>query len=114
MAGSTGTGRPITMRCGWCRQHTGIEWSIGNDSRRGYRVTVTGRIAPLTSSQRGTGGSRVLQYRVEYRCDDCGRTGWSRHGSMIGKLEAASFEVSKQLRGHFPQVEKRRTLVKSQ
>lgn len=85
---NAGTGQPLWMRCGWCRQHTGIDVA-----RRGYAVTVTGRIAPLTSSQAGRGGSRVLSYRVEYRCDDCKRLGWSRHCDMRNKLAAAGFEA---------------------
>jgi len=86
---NAGTGQPITMRCGWCRQHTGV-----SEVRRGYTVTVTGRIAPLTKQQRKNGGGpRLLGYRVEYRCGDCGRTGWSRHSDMQHKLRKVGIDA---------------------
>ena len=95
------------MRCGWCRRNTGV-----GVTRRGYQVVPTGRIAPLTKQQAGNGGGRVLQYRAEYRCADCQRTGWSRHKSMVTKLAAAGFDVPKELRGFFPNIRELRTLSK--
>jgi hypothetical protein len=68
---NAGTGRPLFFRCSRCRKLDG--------SRRGQRWEPTGRVRRLAKSQEGTGGRRVAYLRYEYRCLDCGHTGWSRH-----------------------------------
>lgn len=66
---------------------------------------------PMCETQAGNGGSRVLQYRVEYQCGDCGRSGWSRHCDMRDKLATAGFVVPPKL---FPRIDKRQTLPKAE
>lgn len=72
MSGSSGgTGRPMWFRCSRCR-------SSRRDGR-GTRVTLTGREKPAPIGSARGRNSATLR---EYRCDDCGHVGWSRHTDL--------------------------------
>ena len=76
MSRSYGAGHPLTLRCGKCK--VGIDHRDHHElQHRGTNLQATGRTKPLRPSDRGT--PRSLDYRVEYRCLDCGYIGWSRH-----------------------------------
>jgi ribosomal protein S14 len=82
MAGR-GTGWPITFACAKCRKRwlyyrTGSPWRYRSD-RPGFNYTTTGVVRALTSSQQGNGHNRAAFVRMQYRCDDCGHVGFSRH-----------------------------------
>jgi len=87
MPGSTGTGRPVHFRCARCRKLG------GHGSRYGFEYEATGRVRQLTGAQRSCGGRRVAHVRYEYRCLECGHTGWSRHTDVerkwLSKAEVA-------------------------
>lgn len=81
MAGSNaGTGYPLTLRCAKCKIGRDYEHGAG---RQGTNIEATGRTAPLTSKQQGSGNPRAIYFRAEYKCRDCGHTGWSRHSSIV-------------------------------
>jgi hypothetical protein len=84
---NAGTGYPLTLRCAKCK--TGRDWRGFDDA--GTNLVATGRYRALLSSQIGHGNPRALYYRAEYRCEDCGHTGWSRHSTMQRLLRAAGF-----------------------
>lgn len=77
MGSNNGTGQPYRFMCPKCR--------LSATRRRHDQVRIerTGRIKPLTSSQRGNGGRRVLQERHEFRCLTCHHVGWSRHRQIL-------------------------------
>lgn len=74
---NAGTGRPLTFQCAICRRSRYCRGLFMAHRCRHTQVR-TGRTRPLTRQQQGRGGPRVLQHRVEYRCE-CGHVGWSRH-----------------------------------
>lgn len=51
----------------------------------GTNLVRTGVTKPLAKSQRGNGGRRVLQERVQYRCLDCGHVGLTRVKDVLNK-----------------------------
>lgn len=73
----------------------------GGERRRGRDLEATGRTRQLTMRQRSNGHSRTLSYRIEYRCTECGHTGWSRHidaGRLLRRLwdeQASSLPTDK-------------------
>ena len=76
-----GTGYPIAFRCAKCRS------TLVN---RKSECVRTGRTKPLATGQCGSGHSRALMHRVEYRCLACAHTGWTRHADVMDcKLEEA-------------------------
>jgi hypothetical protein len=81
MAGS-GTGQPIFFRCAVCRKTSTI-----HSARRGMRYETTGRVRGLTGGQRRQPSQgRIANVSYEYRCLDCGHTGWSRHKDVERKF----------------------------
>ena len=84
MPGSTGTGQPITFKCPKCIRLMG--WR--DTGRRGFKYEATGKVRPLTSDQRGRGGSRLVHFRVQFICLECGHVGWSRHKDVARELKA--------------------------
>lgn len=75
---NAGTGQPNVFRCLMCRQLRRHTTRTGREpSGSGYidRVSPTGRERPT----RRYGGVRSSGMDYEYRCIDCGHTGWSRH-----------------------------------
>lgn len=71
---NAGTGHPITFRCSECRKaypHGVYSSHYG----RMNRVKLTGRKRPAGSGR----GYRKSDFSREYRCLDCGHTGWSTH-----------------------------------
>lgn len=79
-----GTGQPYWLKCAKCR--------LSLRRSGGMNLEATGKTLPLSKGQRGRGGRRVLQLRVQYRCLDCKHVGWSRHvdaGVLLEKLQAS-------------------------
>jgi len=91
MPGSTGTGYPFTFRCAKCKRLR--DWQRPEHEDKGCNVEATGRTRPLAAAQQGYGHRRALQYRVEYRCLDCGHIGWSRHVHMKNLLAKVKGKV---------------------
>lgn len=88
---NAGTGYPLTLRCGKCK--VGINFRDFHELQyRGTNLEATGRTRPLTRQQQGRCGFGALQYRVEYRCLDCGHVGWTRHvqGAVLLKRAGGS------------------------
>lgn len=81
---NAGTGQPIHFKCPVCVKRA--YWTHANMVVGNY--TVTGRVKPLASGQRGRGGGRVVHFRVQYQCQSCGHVGWSRHKDVARKLQA--------------------------
>lgn len=105
MPGSTGTGHPITFKCPKCIRQFG--WRSG--PRRGYNYEVTGKVRPLTTAQQGYGGLRVVRFRVQFKCLDCGHVGWSRHRDVACKLQQR-FQVSGPLMAGLPRISREITI----
>jgi predicted RNA-binding Zn-ribbon protein involved in translation (DUF1610 family) len=93
-----GTGQPLFFRCSQCRLRHGTneyferkrgERSPTRNLGRLNRVKLTGKAKP-TGHNRGNGRSTNAQR--EYRCLDCGHTGWSCHIDLakaaLSKLKA--------------------------
>jgi len=76
---NNGTGHPLWFRCAKCRQK--VNRSLGTLAR----VVRSGRERAMTGSGRG---SRMGRAAREYRCNDCGHVGWSKHVD----LESATLE----------------------
>lgn len=96
MSGSTGTGRPVKFFCTKCRRNPSFH-TMGRHNPSFYKVEATGRVRPLPSAQAGRGGSRVLQFMIQYHCPVCKYTGWSRHSDLaplLLKRAGRGYEVS--------------------
>lgn len=63
-----GTGRPLWFKCRGCGR------AMAHD------VTLTGQKRLV-----GHNGNRVSAHSREYRCGQCGHTGWSRHRDLERK-----------------------------
>jgi hypothetical protein len=83
MSASAGTGQPICLKCHKCRS---VRRDLHHLGLRGMKAT--GRKRPLSSSQHGCGGARVMMEQAEYKCLICGHVGWSRHKDMLYMLRA--------------------------
>lgn len=86
---ASGAGQPNTFGCAKCRQ----EWNRNHTRGESYlnkgtlgRITLTGRVRPVHARK---GGGRVCFTRYEYRCEDCGHVGWSRHIEVARKADLA-------------------------
>jgi DNA-directed RNA polymerase subunit RPC12/RpoP len=79
---NAGTGQPLTLRCSKCRRNF---FEMQRRSSCGTNLVRTGVTKPLAKSQRGNGGRRVLQERVQYRCLDCGHVGLTRVKDVLNK-----------------------------
>ena len=82
---NAGTGQPYAFKCANCSRHW---WrgSIGT-TQHGREYKATGKIRPLASGQRGGGGSRMVPFRIQYQCLECGHIGWSRHKDVARQLQ---------------------------
>lgn len=87
-ASNAGTGHRIAPRCFWCARKL---WN------HGYDLRLTGR---RKKSFTGNNVSRRVdpQYQYEIVCNDCGKTGWSRHVLIKLRWEDKEFS-SKKTRG---------------
>jgi predicted RNA-binding Zn-ribbon protein involved in translation (DUF1610 family) len=77
---NAGTGQPIHFRCAQCRS-TLIRYSRSTPwVKWGWKVFRTG-------ATRGGGrpGIRMLRVSHEYKCQDCGHVGWTRHKDILTK-----------------------------
>jgi len=72
-----GTGVPLCFACAKCRKQRGWKMPRGRD------VVRTGRTKKLTGRAAGNQPPRSLGELHEYRCNDCGHVGWSRHHDML-------------------------------
>jgi len=63
---NAGTGSPITLRCSWCKK--------SHIDRPGTNLIATGRFRAVRYH-----GIRQTNRKIEYRCKDCGHTGWTQH-----------------------------------
>ncbi len=79
MGGGRGcyAGQPCSFACAKCRKHSSF---FDNRSTYGRDVSATGR----TRKQLGRGSNYHSWPRVavEYKCNQCGHVGWSRHPDM--------------------------------
>lgn len=78
MGANNGTGQPLHFLCARCRR-------FDRARRWGWKTVRTGLVKPLAASQRGCGGVRVLQKRVQYKCLQCGHVGWTRHKDVLDR-----------------------------
>lgn len=69
---NAGTGWPLTLRCAKCKLHRHLD-DLPSD--KGTHLEATGRTRPRAQG----GGARAGSCFVQYRCQDCGHTGWSKH-----------------------------------
>lgn len=69
-------GRPHFWKCTFCARHRKDCTIRGARSPMGTKTT-TGRWRPFSSRNMREGAA------VEYRCSDCGTSGWSSHADAI-------------------------------
>lgn len=87
---NAGTGQPLFFRCSVCRRvraratrnphfQTWVRGGIDN-------IRLTGRKRSVAHRHNARG--RNSEYEREYKCLDCGHTGWSRHTDLERKERA--------------------------
>lgn len=69
---NAGTGYPITARCVKCNRRSYPQTQYGNPQ-------PTGRTRKLRDGERPWRNGRGPRIVAEYRCGDCGHTGWTKH-----------------------------------
>jgi hypothetical protein len=99
-AGGKGTGQPAHFQCSACRRRK--PWPPERDPeawRKGLllRVTLTGRAKAIGD---GKASGRSTNTRLEYKCDDCGHVGWSRHYMLLYKAWEEGIETPGEENGH--------------
>jgi hypothetical protein len=93
MSRSAGPGQPIRFKCNMCRR-----WrSQLVPPRTGLKWEATGNIRELFSPTAGSGGRSDTSRVHEYRCNECGHVGWSRHKDVarasVKKAASLRFDV---------------------
>ena len=78
-------GQPNKFQCSVCRRKK--PWRPEDDPEaynRGliHRVTLTGRSKAIYD---GKASGRSANTRFEYKCNDCGHVGWTRHYTALAK-----------------------------
>jgi hypothetical protein len=68
---NAGTGHRLRPRCYYCAQSS-------RPQPKGYVLRVTGR-RRYRPSYNGASRRTDVFWQYEVRCEDCGKTGWSRH-----------------------------------
>lgn len=86
-----GTGRPAHFQCSKCRRAKG--WPPSKYLDHGYQteVTLTGKTRSAVDGNAQTG--RSTNTAVQYTCDFCGHTGWSRHYDIFAKAVRAGLKT---------------------
>jgi DNA-directed RNA polymerase subunit RPC12/RpoP len=74
---SAGPGSPYYFRCARCKTRTSR-----SDGKRGMNYVATGNVRPPPRRKHHARGIRSADQAYEYRCLDCGHTGWSQHSDM--------------------------------
>lgn len=76
MPGSNaGTGQRLYARCSKCARYRGARARV----HYGFSLTLTGRRKPIRPTHNKAGGRMDMDFAYEYRCDDFGHVGFSRH-----------------------------------
>lgn len=83
MSRSAGPGSPLTFRCNRCRSTTHLR----DESSRGLDYVLTGLALPAPRSKYHARGVRNGSMCYQYRCNDCGHTGWSSHNDVATRFE---------------------------
>lgn len=86
-----GTGRPLNFQCSNCRKAKGYPANPRLD--KGYRneVTLTGKTRSACDGN--ACDSRSTNTAVQYTCNFCGHTGWSRHYDIFFKAVRAGLKT---------------------
>jgi len=87
---NAGTGIPLHLRCAKCKVRR--PWRNPGD-HTGMNLEATGRVKSLTVRESHRQNARTLPYKAEYRCLDCGHTGWSKHDDMAHLLRRKGIQV---------------------
>ena len=77
---------PHFFQCSACRKRKG--WPPERNPhlwRKGLipSITLTGKAKPVNDGKATRG--RSANTRFEYKCNDCGHVGWTRHWSVLTK-----------------------------
>ena len=92
MSRSHGSGQPIHFKCSNCRKwRTQLVRDGALDCLAGRKFVATGeRRRRFTTG----GGPRIdNQFQYQYRCNDCGHVGWSRHVDVRRAYEKLQAET---------------------
>jgi len=85
------------LRCYKCKVHRlgSIHARESGDTRyrHGTNLVATGKVRKLWGKDKTHGGVRLMGFKAQYRCEDCGHVGWSRHCDMARRLKRAGFKV---------------------
>lgn len=100
-----GTGRPLNFQCSACRKAKG--YPPREYLNKGYsgQVTLTGKTRSACDGNACDG--RSTNTAVQYTCDFCGHTGWSRHYDILVKAVRAGLKTHEGDKYHRERIEKR-------
>jgi hypothetical protein len=88
-----GTGRPLNFQCSNCRKRKGYPPNRYYDQGYINQVTLTGKTKSAFDGNAQSG--RSTSTAVQYTCNFCGHTGWSRHHDIFVKAVRAGLKVHK-------------------
>lgn len=85
-AGGGGQGQPNQFQCSACRKrkpwHPDADEAGDYQKGRLHRITLTGKSKAIWD---GKASGRSTNTRFEYKCNDCGHVGWTRHYTVLNK-----------------------------
>lgn len=106
-----GTGRPLHFQCSNCRKAKGYPARPYLDKGYSMQVTLTGK---TRSAYDGNAcDSRSTCTAVQYTCNFCGHTGWSRHHDIFVKAVKAGLKTHEGDKRDRERIEERMTKGKT-
>lgn len=84
-------GQPLYFQCSACRKRKGYPPNRLWDKGLILDVTLTGKTKAIGD---GNANGRSSNTRVQYKCDNCGHIGWSRHVDIFRKAQRAGIPTA--------------------